>query len=165
MLFINSIPRLRLDQPTSKIEMARSESQLQSLGICHRLFCFIMKTFAAQALKPVTLGRPETCSLLQQPICTNLPGVQSPPSQPAGENITELSAAAASVQSSASIVTASTACMSNAAGDGDVMSPFQALKENDSTADQEKELGDMVSTRNVDGKTIALKKMVAFKKQ
>ncbi|KMT13562.1 hypothetical protein BVRB_4g083370 [Beta vulgaris subsp. vulgaris] len=38
--------------------MDQKEQQLQSLGICQRLFCFIMKTLAAQALKPVTLGPP-----------------------------------------------------------------------------------------------------------
>ncbi|KAL9235072.1 hypothetical protein vseg_009868 [Gypsophila vaccaria] len=32
--------------------------QLQSAGICHKLFCFIMKFLASQAKKPVTLGPP-----------------------------------------------------------------------------------------------------------
>uniref|UniRef100_A0A803KPA4 Uncharacterized protein n=1 Tax=Chenopodium quinoa TaxID=63459 RepID=A0A803KPA4_CHEQI len=38
--------------------MVQNEQQLQSLGICHRLFRFIMRNLAAQALKPVTLGPP-----------------------------------------------------------------------------------------------------------
>jgi len=38
--------------------MDQNETQLQPIGICHKLFYFIMRTLAAQALKPVTLGPP-----------------------------------------------------------------------------------------------------------
>ncbi|KAK9732619.1 hypothetical protein RND81_04G010800 [Saponaria officinalis] len=40
-----------------KSEMDR-EKPLQSGGICHKLFYFIMKSLASQATKPVTLGPP-----------------------------------------------------------------------------------------------------------
>jgi hypothetical protein len=40
--------------------MDHREQQLQSLSICHRLFNFIMKTIASQALKTVPLGAPTT---------------------------------------------------------------------------------------------------------
>ncbi|KAK9691856.1 hypothetical protein RND81_09G224500 [Saponaria officinalis] len=36
--------------------MDHHPKQLQPFGFCHRLFRFIMKTFAAQAIKTVTLG-------------------------------------------------------------------------------------------------------------
>ncbi|KAK9291807.1 hypothetical protein L1049_019757 [Liquidambar formosana] len=48
--------------------MDQREYQLQSLGICHRLFNFIMKILEAQALKPVTLGPPMHHGLTQLPI-------------------------------------------------------------------------------------------------
>ncbi|KAL9248082.1 hypothetical protein vseg_021444 [Gypsophila vaccaria] len=36
--------------------MDRSSKQLPPTGLCHRLFCFMFKAFAAQAIKTVTLG-------------------------------------------------------------------------------------------------------------
>lgn len=34
----------------------RNEQQYESLGLCQRLFYFVMRALAAQAVKPVTLG-------------------------------------------------------------------------------------------------------------
>lgn len=38
--------------------MDQRELHLQPLGICYRIYNFIMKTLVSQALKTVTLGRP-----------------------------------------------------------------------------------------------------------
>ncbi|QHO45458.1 hypothetical protein HN51_014641 [Arachis hypogaea] len=38
--------------------MDQRELHLQPLGICYKLYNFIIKTLASQALKTVTLGRP-----------------------------------------------------------------------------------------------------------
>ncbi|XLR26404.1 hypothetical protein HN51_039619 [Arachis hypogaea] len=40
--------------------MDQRELHLQPLGICYKLYNFIIKTLASQALKTVTLGRPNS---------------------------------------------------------------------------------------------------------
>lgn len=45
--------------------MDQREHQLQTLGICNRLYNFIMRALTAQALKTVTLGHPVQKNLLK----------------------------------------------------------------------------------------------------
>ncbi|KAJ7978024.1 Fibrous sheath CABYR-binding protein [Quillaja saponaria] len=48
--------------------MDQRNLQFQSLGICHKLYNFIMKSLASYACKTVTLGRPMHFGLTQAPV-------------------------------------------------------------------------------------------------
>ncbi|KAJ4969237.1 hypothetical protein NE237_015938 [Protea cynaroides] len=48
--------------------MARKENQFQPLGVCERLFNFIINTIAAQGHKRITLGPPQAYNLVEIPI-------------------------------------------------------------------------------------------------
>lgn len=53
--------------------MERRENQLQTVGICRRVFTFVMNTIALRGIKRVTLGHPQLRNSTQEPLVVTSP--------------------------------------------------------------------------------------------